>query len=120
MKSIIIASIIAASNVYAVESITATDKVHETKKGLASITIAIEFYKLDHNRYPSETEGINALLWKSPSTNRYYLKKKPIDAWGNPYQYSISPCAHAFSLGADGKVGGDGESLDIHYECKNS
>ncbi|MNH47745.1 Type II secretion system protein G precursor [compost metagenome] len=45
-----------------------------------------------------------------------YLKKLPIDPWGNTYQY-LSPGSKGtydlYSLGADGKEGGSDNDADI-------
>ena len=45
-----------------------------------------------------------------------YLKKLPVDPWGNPYQY-LAPGTKGpfdlYSLGADGKEGGSDNDADI-------
>ena len=59
----------------------------------ANIGSALDLYEIDNGSYP---ESLNALLekpsgasaWKGP-----YLKKKPMDPWGNPYAYKY-PGAH--------------------------
>lgn len=81
---------------------------------------AIDQFRLDMGRYPSNEEGLDALTnapagnarWQGP-----YLKKAaPQDPWGQPYQYRI-PGAHGefdlYSLGPDGKPGGEGKFADI-------
>ena len=81
----------------------------------------LDIYKLDTGHYPSQQEGLQALVvaptgatnWNGP-----YLKTKDslIDPWGNPYQYKY-PGSHGeydlYSFGADGRDGGDGENSDI-------
>jgi len=88
---------------------------------IAEIEQALDLYKLDVGRYPSEAEGLRALVerpgnimgWNGP-----YLKKGlPADPWNNAYQYR--PVGRhggpdIFSLGADGKAGGDGEDADVY------
>ena len=81
---------------------------------------ALDSYRLDVGRYPSTSEGLNALItnpgaqgWDGP-----YLKKGvPNDPWQKPYQYQ-SPGAHGdydlLSLGADGAAGGEGENKDVN------
>jgi type II secretion system protein G len=101
---------------YASEPVT---KEQQVKRSLFSISIALGLYKLDHGSYPTESEGLTPLLRSSPSSRPAYLRSNPIDPWGNPYQYTTSPCAHAFSFGADGKLGGEGEAADIHFQCKD-
>lgn len=81
----------------------------------------LDIYKLDVGRYPTQQEGLQALMvqpagvanWNGP-----YLKTKDslTDPWGNPYQYKL-PGTHGdydlYSQGADGRDGGDGENADI-------
>lgn len=80
---------------------------------------ALDSYRLDTGKYPTTSEGLNALVtnsgvqgWDGP-----YLKKGvPNDPWKKPYQYQ-SPGTHGeydlFSYGADGAPGGEGENKDI-------
>ncbi|HYQ47809.1 MAG TPA: type II secretion system major pseudopilin GspG [Thermodesulfovibrionales bacterium] len=81
---------------------------------------ALDSYRLDVGKYPSTSEGLNALVtnpgaqgWDGP-----YLKKAlPNDPWSKPYQYQ-SPGSHGdydlFSYGADGAAGGEGENKDVN------
>ncbi|TAN38142.1 MAG: type II secretion system protein GspG [Nitrospirae bacterium] len=81
---------------------------------------ALDSYRLDTGKYPTTSEGLNALNtnsgaqgWDGP-----YLKKGlPNDPWGKPYQYQ-SPGTHGdydlSSYGLDGSPGGDGENKDIN------
>jgi general secretion pathway protein G len=81
---------------------------------------ALDSYRLDVGRYPSTSEGLNALItnpgaqgWDGP-----YLKKGvPNDPWQKPYQYQ-SPGSHGdydlLSLGGDGAAGGEGENKDVN------
>jgi general secretion pathway protein G len=88
------------------------------KQDIGTIMQALNLYKLDNGRYPSQDQGLDALVQK-PSADPVpenwktggYLDRVPKDPWGNPYQY-LDPGAHGevdvFSFGADGKAGGDG------------
>ena len=85
---------------------------------------AIENFRLDVGRYPTAQEGLTALTskpadataagrWRGPYTDGDI----PMDPWKNPYQYSV-PGANGqpfalYSMGADGKRGGDGDAADI-------
>jgi general secretion pathway protein G len=81
---------------------------------------ALDSYRLDVGKYPSTSEGLNALVtnpgaqgWDGP-----YLKKAlPNDPWMKPYQYQ-SPGSHGdydlFSYGADGAAGGESENKDVN------
>ncbi len=84
----------------------------------SNIPLALELYELDNGSYPTTEQGLNALRVK-PTTppipknwNGPYLKKEPIDPWGNKYVY-VSPGTHnredfdLYSLGPDGAEGGN-------------
>jgi general secretion pathway protein G len=82
---------------------------------------ALDLFYLDAGRYPSTSEGLNALVQKPTGTqvwNGPYLKggKVPMDPWGNPYQYR-SPAERApyqiVSFGADGRESGTGTAADV-------
>ena len=81
---------------------------------------ALEMYKLDVGRYPSSSEGLEALVDKPGSADGWngpYLKSDvPQDPWKNDYHY-VYPGTHAevdiFSLGQDGAQGGESEDADV-------
>ncbi len=88
---------------------------------IATLMQSLKLYKLDNGRYPTNEQGLQALVTKPanapvPSNWKPYLDKLPKDPWGNVYQY-LSPGVHGeidvFSLGADGQPGGTGADLDI-------
>lgn len=82
---------------------------------------ALEMYKLDVGRYPSNEDGLEAIVVRPPGAggwNGPYLKKGelPRDPWGNPYQYRRPGKSGEFdivSLGADAAPGGEGENADV-------
>lgn len=82
---------------------------------------ALEAYRLDMGRYPTASEGLQALVqppagdvrWRGP-----YLKGGvPLDPWGSPYQYRVPGGAgrdfDLLSLGRDRAPGGSGDDADI-------
>ena len=82
---------------------------------------ALDLFRLEVGRYPSSSEGLEALLVPPASIrgwNGPYLTKKnlPQDPWGNDYQYR-NPGQNGeydlFSLGADNQEGGEGEAQDV-------
>ena len=96
---------------------------------IATLGQAMEMYRLDNLAYPGAAEGLAAL--RSPPASlalpqNYraggYVKDLPNDPWGRPYQYQ-SPGRNGaafdiFSLGADGKPGGEGNDADIYSESR--
>jgi len=96
-------------------------KVTAAKAQLELFGLALDQYRLDNDYYPSTAQGLEALRatpqgepaarnWRGP-----YLKKPvPLDPWGRTYTYSVTASGYAlFSLGRDGKEGGEGEDRDI-------
>jgi general secretion pathway protein G len=86
---------------------------------------ALDAYRLDNGRYPTTSQGLDA-LWQQPTAEPrptnwrgpYLRKAVPLDPWGSPYYYQspgeLSPYGYdLISLGADGAPGGDGEDADI-------
>jgi len=74
---------------------------------------------LDNFRYPTTSEGLNALVSNPGSAKNWnqYLANKPKDPWGNEYQY-LSPGQKnkdfdVWSNGADGAAGGTDDNADI-------
>lgn len=90
---------------------------------IQAVSNALDLYRLDNYNYPGTDQGLQALVSKpggSPEAKNWnsdgYLKKVPKDGWGNEYLY-LSPGAHGkfdlYSLGADGREGGEGLDQDI-------
>ena len=81
----------------------------------------LDLYRLEVGHYPTEQEGLRALVEKpaqAGSWNGPYLKNAAslVDPWGAPYLYH-APGQHGefdlYTLGADGKEGGEGADRDI-------
>jgi general secretion pathway protein G len=81
----------------------------------------LDLYRLQVGRYPSDDEGLNALMEApadAPNWDGPYLKKADAlsDPWGRPYLYRF-PGEHGdfdlYTLGADGQEGGEGENQDL-------
>ncbi|CNH52169.1 type II secretion system major pseudopilin GspG [Yersinia pekkanenii] len=65
----------------------------KTLSDIASLENALEMYKLDNGAYPTELQGINALIIKPillPIPKIYpqygYIRRLPQDPWGSSYQ----------------------------------
>jgi general secretion pathway protein G len=87
--------------------------------------LALNSYRLDNDVFPSQEQGLEALRtlptageaprnWRGP----YLSKIVSPDPWGRPYVY-VSPgranpsAFDLYSLGRDGRVGGEGEDADV-------
>jgi general secretion pathway protein G len=91
------------------------------KVQIQNIDAALQLYRLDVGRFPTQEEGLGALV-TAPSTapgwNGPYLQKSAAlnDPWGTPYVYKI-PGKHGeidvLSLGSDKADGGTGEAADV-------
>lgn len=82
---------------------------------IETMSLALDAFELDNGRYPTTSEGLQALRVNPGNLKKWngpYLKKDiPLDPWGNPYGYH-SPGVHntdydLFSFGPDGVAGGD-------------
>lgn len=88
---------------------------------IGSIEEALEQYHLHNGFYPTTQQGLDALVkapTTSPTPKRYaeggYLKKVPVDPWGNPYVYRNKGAKiEVISTGPDGELGGEGKNADI-------
>jgi len=94
-------------------------RVAKTKSDISSLEQALEVFRLDMQRYPTDEEGLQALVvapdsedvdrWKGP-----YIKRMENDPWGTPYVYAI-PGEHnpesfdLMSYGGNREEGGEGE-----------
>ncbi len=99
-------------------------KVVAARTQIENLSMALDTYYMDNQRYPSEDQGI-AALWEKPilepvpkNWDGPYLKKSvKKDPWDNPYEYIVpGPNGLPYgirSFGADGNPGGEGDNKDI-------
>jgi general secretion pathway protein G len=98
-------------------------RVVKAQTDIKAIMAALNLYRLDHFKYPTADEGLQALVTppaepgantNAPATS--YLDKAPVDPWQHPYQY-LNPGVHGeidvMSYGRDGQPGGEGYDADI-------
>ncbi len=122
MVVVIIIGLLAA--IVAPQVIGNIDKAQVTKAKveIEAIEDAMKFYRLDNFQYPTTEQGIEALVSQpnDPSIRNWrpggYLEEVPRDPWGNPYQY-LNPGNNGeidiYTLGRDGRPGGEGIDADI-------
>lgn len=97
---------------------TAQQKAAKTQ--IEMLMTSLDAYRLDVGSYPSQQEGLNALVnnpgvdnWTGPYLAKGYV---PDDPWKHPYVYQ-NPGEHGeidiYSLGSDNRPGGTGKDADI-------
>ncbi len=103
---------IVAPNIIGQQEEAALDKA---RLDIQQIEDAMSMYKLRNNVYPTTEQGLEALVTATdvePIPKRFpdggFIKKLPLDPWGNPYQL-LSPGEvgkiDIFSMGPDGQAG---------------
>jgi general secretion pathway protein G len=87
---------------------------------IRAIESALKFYRLDNFSYPTQGQGLAALI-NAPSGaedrwNGAYLESMPMDPWGQVYLYSFPSTQgrdfDVFTLGADQQENGEGADQD--------
>ena len=101
----LLATVVIINVVPALDRGTAT----RVRTDIETIDGAVQQYLVDHRRYPTTEEGIEAL--------RPYLRRISPDPWDRPYRYT-APGRNGqpytiMTLGADGREGGSGNDADI-------
>jgi len=61
---------------------------------MSAIRSALKLFRVNAGRYPTEKEGLKALIEKPatyPENKRWQkiMDRMPLDPWGNPYQYVL-------------------------------
>jgi general secretion pathway protein G len=95
-------------------------EVKAAKAQIDALEKSLDQYRLDTGHYPTQEQGLAALIKKPANEPRWegpYLKKDlPMDPWGRSYTYKIPGEKGEFdlvSLGKDGVAGGAGEAADL-------
>ena len=98
-------------------------KIAAAKSDMAAVSLALDMYFVHNGKYPTTSQGLDALNrkpttfpipsnWKGP-----YMKKQSgfTDPWGNRYVY-VSPGIHSddYDLKSYGPDGVEGGSDDIN------
>jgi len=94
-------------------------RVEKASADIATLQQALELYRLEYSHYPTVEEGLEALVTPvdpAGTKRASFIRNLPQDPWNHPYQYVVPGERGAFdlySLGADGRVGGEGLDADI-------
>ncbi|MEM8875885.1 MAG: type II secretion system major pseudopilin GspG [Planctomycetota bacterium] len=82
---------------------------------IATIQEALEAYYTVYDRYPTSDEGLEVLWTASERLVEPLLDDAPLDPWRRPYVYNRpgrNGPYEVFSLGADGREGGEPGTAD--------
>ncbi|MBO4490238.1 MAG: type II secretion system major pseudopilin GspG [Lentisphaeria bacterium] len=94
-------------------------RIGTAKMQLKLLGQELDNYKIRVGQYPSELRGLVENLDGHEKWDGPYMKKIPLDPWGNEYVYVV-PGEHNTDtydlscLGADGQSEGEGENADIN------
>jgi len=89
----------------------------------ATLATALKLYELDNGNFPTTSQGLEALTVQPTSSpvpknwNGPYVEKKPMDPWGNSYEYR-SPGEHRsdYDLYSRGKDSNSDEDDITNWE----
>ncbi len=94
----------------------------KVRADISGIEAALKLYRVDNFSYPTTEQGLDALVNQpnDPNVRNWnpggYLDSLPADPWGRDYLY-LSPGNNGevdiYTLGRDGKPGGEGIDADI-------
>ena len=123
MAMLIIIGLLATLVVTKVASQIDKARVTTTKANLKILHSAVNQFKMDTARFPTEEEGLMALVEQPGDAENYepggYLETTEVakDAWGHDFIYELFPeSGKPFvikSLGADGEEGGEDYDADL-------
>ncbi len=96
------------------------------KAQIQVLSSAIDTYRMAHDRFPTQQQGLEALVRKPsqepvpqdyPETGYLQSRAIPLDPWKRPYLY-LTPGRQnepfeILSYGADGEPGGEASNADI-------
>ena len=109
----VILAILAAVVVPKFTGRTEQARISAAHSDIASLKVALNAFEIDNSRYPTNEEGLNALVnkpsdldtWKKP-----YIEEVKKDPWGHDYVYRTpgqnNKDFDLFSCGPDGREGG--------------
>lgn len=97
----------------------------KARADIQTLSNALEQYSLDMFDYPTEQQGLEALVTAPDGVSEAtsyrtggYIAKLPLDPWGQPYMYErpgdkSGRAFDLYSFGADAAEGGEEQNADI-------
>jgi len=93
-------------------------RVTKTQADIDAYKNALKMYRLENGKYPSTSQGLEALTEPSDKHPDGLLDNyNRNDAWKNPYEYTSDGRTFLIvSFGSDGMEGGEGYARDIRSD----
>ena len=90
-------------------------KVDAARLQIKNLGTNLELFRLDVGRYPTQDEGLEALVTRPPNVENWrgpFVQRKEslIDPWGAPYKYRMPGQHGQYDLWSNGPAGGSGRS----------
>ena len=124
MAMLIIIGLLATLVVMKVATKIDQARVTTTKANLKALHAAVNQFKMDTSRFPTEEEGLRALIEQPSDVQNWepggYLETTDVakDGWGREFVYQLHPEGNSqfviVSYGADGEEGGEGYDSDLY------
>jgi general secretion pathway protein G len=95
-------------------------KISTAKSQVLELARALDLYKLQTGSYPTQSEGLDALV--HPAHGPAVYDKLPLDPWKRDYNYAY-PGVHnpnSFDVWSDGPKGEGGESAIGNWEAETN
>jgi general secretion pathway protein G len=113
----LLAAIVAPSVIQNIDKAAIT----RAKQDIRTIEVALNQFRLNNFRYPTEEEGLQVLLGRGTGINdeeyEEYLPRMPIDPWDQAYMYENpgkdGRTFDVYTYGADKTEGGEDVNADI-------
>jgi general secretion pathway protein G len=119
---VVIIGLLAAVVTQTLSGRTDDARIAKARQDIQAMETALTLFKLDNFRYPTNEQGLRALVEKpaDPEIRNWkeggYVKRLSKDPWGRDYLYE-NPGTHGefdiYTLGADGQAGGEKANADI-------
>jgi len=111
---VVLLGILAATLTVGLTAAFGQGKRELARTAIAGAKAKVELYHVSTGEWPASLQD---LVDASPSAGHHLPRDSAIDPWGTMMQLVVpGPDGHPFeviSLGADGRVGGEGENADL-------
>lgn len=116
MVVVVIVGVMATMVTLSVTDHLVTAKQNVARSEVATIKNALSLFFMEHDRFPTNEEGLSILKKSTPERRDGLLTSDLKDPWGREYIYICPGTRGAYDLlsfGADGHEGGTGANMDI-------